>query len=321
MIQSFGSTQSRNMAPGVEADERDFAYFVPVRSATVAGAFARALRFARRPQDDTPGPGAYSPPSLSPHKSFQRPPVRTGPVPGFNSTEARSLQLEPRHESAPGAIYSPVETAMSTTRSVPAERALAAFRAGGRARWGDTAPSSAFSSKQARVGSWTQAGDPDCPGPGAYSRPGEWPAPRTWPPDGRPATAFSTTEARFRPTTEGGARLLARNRTGARGTPTAMHYSPMVTHTGAPYEGMRPTRPPASTLRMSAGFTGPPRWGSSAPKPQHSWAHTVAAHHNLVRAVAAAAVPAGSRSERWPSGNRHFARFESRWRATAMGGS
>ncbi|KAG8468878.1 hypothetical protein KFE25_007396 [Diacronema lutheri] len=320
MIQSFGSTQRRDaLGRHGDPDVRGLLGSAPrevSKPTSVAGQFPRAMRFARHEEDAHPGPGAYSPPNIHsnsgshfPPRSFQRPPTRTGHPPGFNSSAPRELQLGAGREQTPGLIYSPVDAFVSTVHATPSERALASARAGARARWADTAPSAVFATRAPRVGASSIGAESDAPGPAHYNLPAKWPPGPPLVDPARRVTAFSAAEPRFRPTSQGGARVL----TGVQGDRRSWP-SPSRTYRAASYTGVE--RPTSSILASSASFAGPPRWRAQRPvagalgSEQHARA--------VVKAIAEAPVPAGSQAARWPKGNQYMARFEARWRAVAL---
>ncbi|KAJ1633483.1 hypothetical protein T492DRAFT_981392 [Pavlovales sp. CCMP2436] len=308
MIQSFSSTQPRELGVAQPQDTREFLGAdrpAPARPTSSAGQFSRAIRFQQREAETSPGPNAYYPPNLNhnsgapfPPRSFQRPPSRFA----FNSSQARVMDVGVSRQQTPGMQYTPYAVASSTVTSIASERALAAHRAGGRARWADTAPSAPFASSEPRIGAWVvnDAGDP-----GAIGRAGEWP-----PSVDEQKMPFSSGESRFRPTSEGGARIL-RGREPDRHNIGPGAYSPQRTYRATSFEGAS-ERPRASS--SSSSFRGQmPRFRTSVPV-----ANAMDLGHAYVEELAKAPMPSGSRAQRFPP-QPHFARFEQRWRAAAIG--
>jgi hypothetical protein len=317
LIQQFGSTQQERT--GLWPVRDDYREQLSQAQATAAGArvrpsttgaprsFARSQRFVRAAEAAAPGPGAYSPCSPPAHRSFQQPPILTGPAPAFNSTADGARVLFAVGGIGPGPVYTTCDVGLSHVRASPVERATAAHAAGGRARWSDTAPSAVFASKAARLGGWPGArGNGASPGPGAYSlgagEARDMSASRSSPP-------FASREPRFRAQS-------ARAAGSAALAPGPATYSPLKTHIAAPYAGCEPARP--TTLPVSSSFAGPQRFKSTATASSEAEA-TLQHAHALVAALAEFTPPigAGARGVRWPVGNRHLARLESRWRASA----
>lgn len=326
MIGQFGSTQRRTVvaaAPTAAAYGAlpDFMQPLKTRPTSMIGQFPRAARFSRRPEDEHPGPGEYSPANIT-HRSapflpisHARTPVRTGRAPSFNSTSKRAFVLTKASEAGPGPIYTPTDACISTIRSTESERALAAYRAGGRARWSDTAPSVPFASKMPRCGGWQTVAGTSAPGPGTYSQSTDWPLLAGPTMRVRPSSAFSSTEPRFRPTSDGGARLLQARAVDQRAWPGPASYTPLRTYLAANYTGLER---PSSSRAVTASFGGPPRFAATRqPAPADLPREYASA---AVDALIDAPMPAGSRAARWPTNNRHFERFEHRWRATALAG-